>query len=502
MTVKVSEILGKLHVLKDLMYRKQRLLKDETQAEKQHVLFLERNLAQVTSVVMKMRSRQKGISCSRSRRQSTLLGGDTAIRSSNRGNSTSLRRNTSGHRYALSSDMNEYRTSRSGSGNRIFSSTKEHTQYHLKTDNSITTLQKQSKNIQTSYLKNIYHKSFKKKIPCFDITTKLTEENQIQTGIHKHRKTTGNPLIHNLQKNRYKPKIVRLEQSRSSHGYTINAPCSPASALNIREQLLYSANPTPIGGKMTKNPRSYSNKTGGRINFPQKNNILSKDIKVAVEIRKDLQAEAEELFSKKQSSHPTEMIPLVTFSQGGLSKGSVSKEERGSLNKISLNLKRRETVGGVPNKPGFQSLNKSELQDHLSLPFSPISSQNMLQSSSKKKYTDKLINELKLWRKKVMKDTKFSQNDKGSPSHKNTGYLDQGLSNIESIRNEDTVRVEEEESDRKTEKRSSPRSKGREYLIETPMIGGTSQNIVIKEMSNRSDFESQSIVEYSTHTEN
>lgn len=213
------------------------------------------------------------------------------------------------------------------------------------------------------------------------------------------------------------------------------------------------------------------------------------------------------------------------FSNKAASKASASFGKGASLHLDSgldkehnaLNLKRRETIGGKMKTPqkvntgAYESPNKNRIINHkteVEIPVEVKPQSNSSWTKNKSRYSkpmsqdllnsygpaglsaSKLIHDLLRSRQKhhQKSNSKFVAASKSSIQE--LSMLEKNHANSSSRVHEETVRIEED-SDKKTEKKSSPINRTNiDLLNDSPRIN--SQNIVLKEMSHRSEFTSQS----------
>ena len=156
MTVKVKDLISRLEVLKDVLKRKDRILREENEAEIDHVNFLERNLACISLTVDTMRAGRvvnfykldpKKIN------SPTSYTGQSTNKNSVNPVMANLTRMLHHKRGNLSGDWQDFSSHRK-SNDRLFTSIVENPTT-LRNQTSTSTLQKKSKR-SNSFLNNLY----------------------------------------------------------------------------------------------------------------------------------------------------------------------------------------------------------------------------------------------------------------------------------------------------------------------------------------------------------
>lgn len=513
MTVKVGEIISKIQLLDVMLKRKYRCLREEAEAELDHIAFLERHLTVLTNMTDLMR---RGRYHDRNRiaskrqpssllRQSELLPNKTE---------DSFRRKRSTRKGNLSNEWRNISGSRSGSRGRMFSSVIETSPIlHL---NQSTQLGQAGHSKMSSYLNNIYQ-------------TKLINANLIQNPTNgnfnsqsfKRKHTTDSSGIGALvSPKENKPRFQhhqRLETSKSAIRFHCDADSVQSTENNIRDHRTWMDQVSPIHhksdsiGAVNEIFKERENRLPAKPSFnPSKSRINEVEICSLEEFEIDSKG-----ISKQKSTI--------------LQKNSQNKEIKTAQNIMIqsqdnplINLKRRDTTDGKYTNSGQKKISKilspSRLLNHNSDATSNRSPKDFLK-------THKSVCTPKMYETTKHPKNYGSKKSSSDASHlladlrknrENLGYANKKISSAshnkvqiepvyESPRLEDQVKLEDAESDKKTEKKTSPNCKGTialELLMESPQAPSTSQNLVIKEMSHCSEFTSRSNADYSVCTNN
>lgn len=533
MTIKVREIMSKLQVLKDILMRKDKSSREEADAEQQHIWFLERNLTQISIVVERMRAAKQGTSIRDGRRDSSPFRGQTSlIKSASRGGSTSLKANRNRHRHMLSSDWKDYRSSRNGSEERNFTSTIENMQLGLKPEKSTLTLQNAVTNKSNRYLNNIYHKIYRTtNFNDVSSPTNLRDSRVVRQTHKAYENLEGlispsKPRMSDLNCD------TKLGHCKSSNAYAYNDQATPISAFSVKyqeQQLLILENPTPTA---TKHVKTGSYSIDAKLTSMQ--GLYPYD-KVSQNRQDD--CNIQELAAALIKKNPDRMKDKSMNNDAGLRKteDDISKDglvlhqpglkikRRDNLDEVSIvfktNSKNKASELGVQSQNSdVQSLNRGVTRASLLQPQKCIPIHDTKQKvGSDKKKTAKLINDLRLKRNKYIVDVQTQQVLQDEPISASKPISDQHLytlqlpinrknrllSDIESMRHDDTNHGKDEgdESEKKTERKSSPGYLGLDMFDQSPVMAGKSHDIAIKEMSKYSDFTSQSNAEFSMCTD-
>lgn len=515
MTIKTKELTAKLEVLRDLYKKRDKTLRDETDLEADHITFLERHLYILTQMVEVLRAGRSSsyIKAETKRGQSPKSNtGQSTLKHSVHPCVTSLTRmahkrgNLSGDWHELASVQRDRLT---------------HAEYplsSLRNQASTSTLQKKTKGRTNSYVSNLYNKNY-----TFGSPESQNVENQpsISPGRRFRKKTESHRAnfgggSFSEQRNR------ELEQSRSLVRFNYNPESHfQESRHSIRKNI---TSPSDLSPHLQLKKFSVTSDVIQTKSL--KKNQDSKQLKKPPEIQTTANFEDGEVhlfreaFSNKAGSKASANFGKVN---------SLQLDSGVSSNLQILNLKRRETMGGKPMSPqvpptgAFDSPSKKKTSSNKTeseIPFETPVYTNVSWSKQKSRQSkrvsqdllnnygsagvsaSKLIHDLLRARHKNpdKSSSKFASLSKPSiPEH---SMSERNLVNGTSIAAEETVRIEEE-SDKKTEKKSSPINRTHlDMFGESPR--NLAQNIVLKEMSHRSEFisESQSLIAESSRLDN
>lgn len=514
MTVTVKELLGKLELLREIMKKRDKALREETDHEASHILFLEQNLASLTHAVDSLRNGRKSTHYkSVSKRGGSPLGftGQSTLKNSVHPGLSNLAKIVHHKRGNFSGDWQEFVPSKRGK-EKLFTSQIEYPLSTLRNQASTSTLQKNPKGRTGSYLSNIY---------THQMSIRPTELNQ--------------PKILDW-KEPEKPQRKKFESHRSNIGAGSLSENRKYDLEQSRSMVRFNYQPPQIHSEFSGSAKHHlASPQDVSPHLPYKKNSITSEVIQASE------AKNKKSFSKSLKKPPviqtstfgdddlnpfkTEANPakLSANKLASLSKGGSMHLETGLSSKVNLlNLRRRDTLGAKPitpldsNKGAFLSPSKLKHKTPIHrtevqlIPRDTVQQTNTCWSKNKNSQNklasqdassgfgtasanaSKLLNDLLRARNKYNHDRKSSKlSHPMKTSMCDLSSTNRNLSNIDSLPHDDTVRIEED-SDKKTEKKSSPVNRTHlDVVSDSPYH--QAQNIVLKEVSHRSDFISESV---------
>lgn len=515
MTVKAKELLGKLELLREQLRKRDKMLREEVESEATHVSFLDDNLqilAQTVEILRAVNPRGRSVRTGNRELTPTSISGYNKSRHTIHPCMANLQKLIQHKRNTLSGDWNGVVSSRKDKP-------LEYPLTTLRNQNSTSTLENRSKSRTNAYINNLYYKNFgisETTNPKDQVSITKSPNQHFRKKTESHRANIGGG---SLSENRRS----ELEQSKSLVKFTYNPPENVFGSHKSKGKTEI-VSPSDLSPQILNKKKYSMNSEGYQAMRPLRESDR-KFVKKPPEIQTTINFEEGEVtlfreaFSNKAASKAS-----ASFAKGQ----SMHLDSVPTSNVQSINLKRRETLGakpkiGSPNRGAYDSPSKLPLGNkmnsdlakenpvEINMSWSKLKDRHSKQVSQdlSKAYgsagasASKLINQLSRARiknhevlnSKLQAMSKKTITEYSVPEH----HMNEGRESA----NDETVRIEEE-SDKKTEKKSSPINRTNVEMCSDSSRMNHPQNIVLKEMSHRSEFlsESQSIVADSSKADN